>query len=843
MPPPASLIDAAGLVADGAELDWGSMSSHLSTDDERALADVLASVARIAQEHRKLHDLLPADRMVRDTRAPGSIWGHLELIDEIGRGSYGSVYRAWDGRLDRVVALKLFHGNRHPELVMQEGRMLARVDHDNVVTVYGADIINGVAGLWMEYLHGKNLDQVVRDQGALSAREATLVGLDIARALAAIHGAGLLHCDVKAQNVVREPGGRMVLMDLGAGRAADEPADESQSVGLTGTPRYMAPELFAQTPATVQSDVYSAGVLLFYLVSGKYPVDGKTLTEIREAHAAGRRAHLRDVRPDLPSAFLREVSRALDPDPARRHRSAGELETALTQVIAPAEAPPAPETRPPIPWAKPRAWIVTAIFAVVIAGLALVPSMFRTPAPDSPVTVAVLPIRNLTGDPAKAFVADGLTEVLISNLARVRALSVPSTQAVSGYRDGNVTTAKVAEDLGADVVLAGSIIEIGDLVRIGVNLVDPAADRVIWTREIIKPRTELLAAQGEIARLVAAHLMVTLTPREEGALRQQPLHPEAQDAFLRGLAASESVLDRQGAMEAAAHLKLATDLEPDFADAWAQRALAELRLIELEARVNRAERAGAAKAMAQRAIELNPASAAGYLALGNVQLYHDWDFAGAERTFRDGLDRAPSSAVTMQALAGLLVALGRFAEAIPLAEQACDLERLVPSRRALLGVFHYYARNYSQAETEMRRALSISPAFPPAHFGLGWVFAAQGRYDEAISEIERAIDPVRRPSYVIELARVHTAAGHRQQAAALLSELADRQSRGEGFSLDNHAYVAAAAGRVDEAFAILDQAVAQRLPNVLWAAVDPRLDPLRTDPRFPPLLFKIGLRR
>ena len=161
-------------------------------------------------------------------------WGHLDLLNIVGRGSYGMVYRAWDTRLERLVALKLFHGASDPGKVMQEGRMLARIRHENVVSVYGADVVDGVAGIWMELVHGKTLDSIIKASGPLPAREAAAVGADVARALGAVHAAGLLHCDVKAQNVVRESGGRVVLMDFGAGRLVPEALDDGEPIGGRG---------------------------------------------------------------------------------------------------------------------------------------------------------------------------------------------------------------------------------------------------------------------------------------------------------------------------------------------------------------------------------------------------------------------------------------------------------------------------------------------------------------------------------------------------------------------------------------------------------------------------------
>lgn len=263
-------------------------------------------------------------------------WAHLRLIEEIGHGGFGRVYRAWDTALAREVALKLV---RVPEvdpeassLVLEEGRMLARVRHPNVVTVYGALQIGSEVGLWMELVRGRSLADVVGADGPRGPEEATVIVLSVCRALAAVHAAGLVHRDVKAHNVMRESGGRIVLMDFGAGRDATlpEPAGWGRA---PGTPSYMAPEVIAGEPATRASDIYSVGVLLYFLVTGRYPFEGRTLMEIAVGHGTGRRRLLADERPDLPERFIRIVERALAGNPAERFASAGALIHELSDVL------------------------------------------------------------------------------------------------------------------------------------------------------------------------------------------------------------------------------------------------------------------------------------------------------------------------------------------------------------------------------------------------------------------------------------------------------------------------------------------------------------------------------
>ena len=286
---------------------------------------------------------------------PERRWGGLILLEEIGRGSFGSVFRAHDPQLDREVALKLLRRSPVDEALastlLHEGRTLARVRHPNVVTVYGAGEHDGQVGLWMELVQGVTLERMLAVHGPFSAGEAGLIGQDLCRALAAVHRAGLIHGDVKTQNVMREQGGRLVLMDFGAGRARSSPS--AVRSGIIGTLPYLAPELLEGGEGTVRSDIYSLGVLLYHLVTNDLPVNAGTVAGLREAHARGEAARVQDLRPDLQETFVRVVERAIERDPARRFASAGEMEAALARIhgASPADRSPVdPQARrPPAP--------------------------------------------------------------------------------------------------------------------------------------------------------------------------------------------------------------------------------------------------------------------------------------------------------------------------------------------------------------------------------------------------------------------------------------------------------------------------------------------------------------
>lgn len=329
-------------IADGASINWDEEIDRLPQDDKiRGLVALLRMVDGVAEVHRSLSDPssqgsapidLPSEAAAEDLpKDDGNRrWGHLVLRRKIGEGGFGEVYHAYDTWLDHSVALKLFKPkvtNRDSAgRILHEARKLARIRHPNIVTVHGADSHSGQVGFWMDLIEGTTLERIVR-AGRLSAGEAAHIGQEVCRALAAVHLAGIVHRDVKAQNVMRATdGGRIILMDFGAGEFIK---DQASNARKQGTPLYLAPEIFLGEDASARSDIYAAGVLMYYLVTGTYPVRGASVTDLVEAHKHGERRRLRDVRPDLPASFVSVVERALDPDPARRFASAGEMEIAL----------------------------------------------------------------------------------------------------------------------------------------------------------------------------------------------------------------------------------------------------------------------------------------------------------------------------------------------------------------------------------------------------------------------------------------------------------------------------------------------------------------------------------
>ena len=338
----ATLDELVDSVADGGAVDWTQLEAGADDEVLRLLAH-LKTVATVADVHRA-----PADEDDRPQVAgtlggpqPGALgelghWGHLQLVRKVGEGAYGEVFHARDTWLDHPVALKLLRPDLSdrvlPTKLLDEARTLVKVRHPNVVAVHGADLQEGRVGFWMEFVQGQRLDDLVAFQGLLSAEDAAEIGQGLCSALSAVHDAGLVHRDVKAQNVIREPKGRVVLMDFGAGHLI---AEGAQGAGA-GTPLYLAPEMFDGGHASVQTDIYALGVLLYYLVTAGYPVPARSIDELKDAHARGRQRPLHLARPGLPRSFTNVINKMLAIDPADRYVTAADALAGLRAFTAPA---------------------------------------------------------------------------------------------------------------------------------------------------------------------------------------------------------------------------------------------------------------------------------------------------------------------------------------------------------------------------------------------------------------------------------------------------------------------------------------------------------------------------
>ncbi len=337
----AVLQRAAESIADGVPFSWDPSKEGDGKVKERIRRlRVLQSIAEVHRSPEADSGRVPTDisdlTTINAERRPAPLfrWGHLEVIELIGHGGFGEIYRAYDPTLQKEVALKLLRQEGGPDesrrkRFLAEARRLARIRHENVLVVHGAAEHDGRVGLWTDLVEGETLESLLEQQGPFGAQEAAGMAITLCRALAAIHAGGLVHRDVKLSNVMREKGGRYVLLDFSSATESAGLEGASEAATISGTPLYMAPEVFRGEDSGVAADVYSLGVVLYRLVSARYPVEAKKLSELRHKHLQGESRPLRDARPDLPDPYIQVVERALEPDPAKRFRSMGEMERAL----------------------------------------------------------------------------------------------------------------------------------------------------------------------------------------------------------------------------------------------------------------------------------------------------------------------------------------------------------------------------------------------------------------------------------------------------------------------------------------------------------------------------------
>jgi len=892
------LVDLAASVADGtADIDWEAIEANLQDDEERQLLRDLKVLAGISDVHRSIdtaarparkfppgsrvvgqigpatHDLPTIEEHVLPQRPRGAteFWGHLALLEQIGQGSFGFVYRAQDTRLDRDVALKLLRpGRATAELagkILHEGRILARVRHRNVVTVYGAEERDGRVGLWMEYVRGRTLEQLLRSQGPFGAREAALIGQELCRALAAVHKAGLVHRDIKAQNVMREEGGRLVLMDFGAGQVLH--ADGHPTGGrLTGTPLYLAPELLRGEDATIRSDIYSLGVLLFHLVTGQYPVTAGSLDDLRDAHATGRRVRLHDARPDLADDFVRVVERALAPEPLRRFASAGAMQEALARSLGldstisvehPPSATPDHDRRdvrapgkPGKPGGRrrPKRWWAVASFgfaggAALVAALAsLWPGMTGAPVTRrATVQAPLVAVRPLAGDDA-----DALTLALAGDLAQTLRTSadlrVTSEEAIDALNRPSEPSAALMGALQTDALV--EVLPVSrrtDGLYANVRLI--VAGAVPATLPPVGPANDVSALTGDVVERLAPRLRVEADAFRPVATRSQlaATRPDVIQHYMRG-----SALLARGANEtladAADELHRAMMLDPTFAPAiarWGQTLLRRYRAGQLSA----ADVFDTVRTAAGQALAIDPDNSDAFALSADLHAEADRDWARAEDDFQAALARNPSNEYARTRYAMLLSGRGRTTEAL---DQLAEARRLAPLSSTLQGYYgmtlHYAGRD-AEALRVFEQLHRVDREWSAALVGLCRVHTAVGNYARALetcTEVRRR--QTEQPAFVdAQLVAVAAGQGRTREAAAAAARLAQQATEAPPTHQADLAFFTAVGyaglGRDDEAFAWLDRAHTLRSSRLLYLRIDPRFTDLRGDPRFATLVSRV----
>jgi TolB-like protein/predicted Ser/Thr protein kinase len=784
----------------------------------------------------------------------GQTFGHYRVLERLGAGGMGVVYRAHDEQLDRDVAIKVlpagsFHDPSARARLLREARTASKLNHPHICTIHEVGEADGQAYIAMELVEGQPLSARLAG-GALPVEQVLRYGLQLADAVAHAHQRGIIHRDLKSANVIITPEGRAKVLDFGlAKRLSSEDLAEATTQTMdsltgpgtvVGTLAYMAPEQLRGQPADARSDVWALGVVLYEMAAGQRPFQGQTGFELSSAILNQPSPPLPPGPGGAPPAELRAViERCLEKEPAQRYQRSEEVRAALEAVQSGAPLPAWPAWKYAL-WRRRWLALATALVIIVAVLAALDVGGLRgrllggAAAPQFR-SLAVLPVANLSGDPQQEYFTDGMTDALITDLSKIGALKVISRTSVMQYKGVKKPLPEIARDLKVDTILEASVVREASRVRVTAQLIEAATDRHLWAESYEREFSSILALQSEVARAVARTIRARLRPQEETRLAgARPVNPATYEAYLKGMfhLNKSTPADIQKGM---AYLHEAVEKDP--ADPLAYAGLA-LGYIEIAHGADPTEDAlQRAKAAARTALKLDDTLAETLVANGVVKGYYDWNWEEAQRDIQRALDINPSLAEAYYHRSWFHALFGRMKEAIEDHKRAQELDPFNPYMTAWLGELYRWERRYDEAAAEALKSIKMDPKFPAGHYVLGVVYQDQGKYDQAIAAIQKAAEAD--PDWRWALGPTYVAAGRSDEARKLLAEL--NRQKVIPWTAFWRVPIYAALGENDEAFRWLNYK--QQHAWVPWVRVwhGPGFERLRNDPRFPAQLRRMNL--
>jgi TolB-like protein/Tfp pilus assembly protein PilF/predicted Ser/Thr protein kinase len=714
------------------------LESGLRLLDEEAVA---------AGDHRGQVDASPrvATRSERLLELLGEL-GDYELLEEVGRGGQGVVFRARQKSLNRTVALKVISlgqwaSEAHLKRFRREAESAASLDHPGIVPIYEVGERDGSCYFSMKFVEGGQLDEVVRD-APMSIRQSAKLIEKVARTVHYAHENGILHRDIKPGNILLDKNGDPHLTDFGLARLLDAQSSVTGTIDVLGTPSYMAPEQAAgeTTKLSKATDVYGLGAVLYQLLTGQPPFAGGTTYETIRL--------LRDTEPRQPRSLNPKIDRdlsticlkCLEKDPKRRYASALALAEDLEHWLKhePIQAKQSGVFTHARKWVRrnPSTTVLATSLVIFAIGFALV-VWNRTPPVLIPKGVAVLPFENLSDDPDNAYFADGIQEEILTRLAKIEGIKVIARTSTQSYQSKPGKLAEVAKQLGVANIVEGSVQKTADQVRVNVQLINAQTDSHLWAETYDRKLTDILGVESEIAKAIAESLRAKLSGREEQALAVKPTNnPEAYDAYLRGLsfearsysASSDFDIDDK----AISSYERAVQVDPNFATAWARlsRVNARIYFSGFVPHAGSAPRDAAAKRALEKAQKLDPNSAETLLALGYYQYWVLRHYGAAKATFQQVSKILRGSSDVPHALALIARITGNWDQSIAHYEQALELD---PRNTHLLedaALTYWMVRQFPAALKLYDRALDIMPNDPDMISLKASIHLAQGNLEE-----------------------------------------------------------------------------------------------------------------
>ncbi len=788
----------------------------------------------------------------------GSRLGPYEIVAPLGAGGMGEVYRARDPRLKREIAIKVLPADvtSSPDRLARlerEATTVAGLNHPNIVVLHSIEEAGGIRFLTMELVEGRSLAELLTP-GGLPIAQVLDLAIPLAEALVAAHEKGVVHRDLKPANVMVTREGRVKVLDFGLAKFTEAEPDLDATHAATiaspisdggqvvGTVPYMAPEQIRGEAVDARTDLFSLGVLIYELAGGQRPFTGQSHADVSSAILRDRPPSLTSLRADLPGDLERIIGRCLEKNPRERFQTALDVANELRSIRRSLERDASPVPRPSGP-RRSRLLLATAAVAMLIVAVVAIGMVLRTrraPGPGAIRSLAVLPLENLSRDPAQDFFADGMTEELITSLANIEGVSVISRTSSMQYRGTKKTIPQIARELKVDAVVEGSAMRVGDDVRISAQLIEAATDRHLWARSYQRSLANVLVLQGEVAQAIAAEIRSTLTPRGEARVTGAPsVNAAAHEDYLKGRYEwSKRTPEATRLAIALFERSIATD--SSYAAAWA--GLADVYLVPTNQSEPTRPRLVKAFEAVHHALRLDPHLAEAHATLGALKYQMEYDWAGADLEFRTSLTLNPSYATAHQWYGLSLAVRGRLDEAEAELARARELDPLSTIMLFNQGQILYWQRRYDEAIPVLQEVVgSPWPGFSGGHVWLGRAYYAKRMYPAALAEFVIADSLEGGSLHRDERIRAAVLAGDTTRYMSLSVAEGEKRAKREYVSPTNLIVGYAQLGDSNRAFDWVERGWEERDFRMLVTLRDAMLDPLRSDPRFAAILRKHGL--
>jgi TolB-like protein/protein involved in temperature-dependent protein secretion/predicted Ser/Thr protein kinase len=811
-----------------------------------------------------------ASRASGQDLAVGINLGHYRIAEKIGAGGMGEVYRAHDEHLSRDVAIKVLpsgtlsdqSARRH---FRNEALALSKLNHPGIATIYDFDTQDGVDFLVMEYIPGIMLSEKLAGR-PLTEKEVIALGTQLAEALAAAHAEGVVHRDLKPGNLRLTGDGRLKILDFGLAKlglpvipgAATESLD--QTLAMSGTLPYMAPEQLLGKEADARTDIHAAGAVLYEMATGQRPFGKLESAQLITAILQQAPAPPGQLNPRVPAELERLIGKCLEKEPENRYQSAKELAVDLRRLGTPSSVTASwrvverPRSRlgRKVVLGLTGVLVVTALLLGLNAMNGWRERLLGKEAGAGIHSLAVLPLVNLSGDPEQEYFADGMTEELITDLSKIGSLKVISRTSVMQYKNARKPLPQIGRELGVEGVIEGSVQRVGDRVRISAQLIYAPGDTHLWAESYDRDLHDVLKLQGEVAQVIANEVNARVSPKEQARLAdKRPIDPEAYQAYLQGRYYWNKRTE-EDIRKAIGYFQQAVNKDPNYALAYAGLADSYL-ILSLYSSAPWRETYRQAKAAATKALEIDDTLAEAHATLASTRAGEDWDLEGALTELAQAIQLNPNYATGHQWYAEYLICSGDVDKAIAEIRRAQELDPLSLVINSTYGRILFQARRYDGALAQAQKTLEMDANFYPGHQLLAEVYEQRGMFEEAITEGQRAAtlagesaEEAGRRALLLRSAYARNGTkGYWEQRLQLAMEDA-RQSKDLPYELaDSSPYplavLNARVGRNEAAVALLQKAFNEFDFGLYYLKTAPALDGLRSDPRVASLMLRIGV--